>query len=82
VAQGEKFDPVGRYVRRWVPELRALPDRWLHAPWTAPGAVLADAGISLGRDYPRPIVDHGDARAWALEALNTVSGRRVDDEAL
>lgn len=82
VAQGEKFDPVGRYVRRWVPELRALPDRWLHAPWTAPGAVLADAGISLGRDYPRPIVDHGDARARALEALKTVSGRRVDDEAL
>ena len=82
VAQGEKFDPVGRYVRRWVPELRALPDRWLHAPWTAPGAVLAEASISLGRDYPRPIVDHGDARARALEALKAVSGRRVEDEAL
>nr|WP_313428836.1 deoxyribodipyrimidine photo-lyase [Brevundimonas diminuta] len=82
VAQGEKFDPVGRYVRRWVPELRALPDRWLHAPWTAPGAVLAEASISLGRDYPRPIVDHGDARTRALEALKAVSGRRVEDEAL
>ena len=47
VTQGEKFDPSGSYVRRWVPELAGLPDRWLHAPWTAPPAVLAEAGVRL-----------------------------------
>ncbi|MEG2498413.1 deoxyribodipyrimidine photo-lyase [Brevundimonas sp.] len=80
VTQGEKFDPAGRYVRRWVPELRALPDRWLHVPWTAPSAVLADAGIRLGHTYPRPIVDHAEARARALEALKLISVRPMDEE--
>ncbi len=65
VSQGEKFDKGGAYVRRWVPELRNLPDRWLHRPWEAPAAVLADAGIELGRAYPRPLVDHQQARARA-----------------
>ncbi|MBN9478800.1 MAG: deoxyribodipyrimidine photo-lyase [Bordetella sp.] len=82
VAQGEKFDPAGRYVRRWVPELRALPDRWLHAPWTAPDAVLAEARVRLGRDYPRPIVDHGAARARALDGLKAIAARPMDEEAL
>jgi deoxyribodipyrimidine photo-lyase len=82
VAQGEKFDPDGRYVRRWLPELRALPDRWLHAPWTAPAAVLAEAGIRLGRTYPRPIVDHGAARARALDALKSLAARPLDEEPL
>ncbi|MNJ20473.1 Deoxyribodipyrimidine photo-lyase [compost metagenome] len=80
VAQGEKFDPDGRYVRRWLPELRALPDQWLHAPWTAPAAVLAEAGIRLGRTYPRPIVDHGAARARALDALKSLAARPLDEE--
>ncbi len=82
VIQGEKFDPAGRYVRRWVPELRALPDRWLHAPWTAPSAVLAEAGVRLGHTYPRPIVDHQAARARALEALQSISARAQDEEEL
>jgi len=80
VAQGEKFDPAGRYVRRWVPELRTLPDRWLHAPWTAPAAALAEAGIRLGRTYPRPIVDHAAARARALGALKQIAARPLDEE--
>jgi len=80
VTQGEKFDPSGRYVRRWVPELRAMPDRWLHAPWTAPGAVLAEAGVRLGDTYPRPIVDHAEARARALDALKSISAEPVDEE--
>lgn len=67
VTQGRKFDPEGDYVRRWVPELAALPDRWIHAPWEAPGAVLEDAGIRLGRTYPEPLVDHPAARARFLE---------------
>ncbi|RYG16886.1 MAG: deoxyribodipyrimidine photo-lyase, partial [Caulobacteraceae bacterium] len=78
IAQGEKFDAKGGYVRRWVPELRALPDRWLQAPWTAPAEVLRDAGVRLGKDYPHPILDHGQARARALDALKTVSGRGDD----
>ncbi|HEY0103523.1 MAG TPA: deoxyribodipyrimidine photo-lyase [Brevundimonas sp.] len=76
VTQGQKFDGDGRYVRRWVPELGRLPDRWLHSPWTAPSEVLRDAGVQLGKTYPRPIVDHETARARALAALKTVSAER------
>ena len=68
-AQARKFDKQGRYIRRWVPELASLPDRHLHQPWEAPSAVLAAAGLRLGRDYPRPVVDHAWARARALESL-------------
>ena len=72
IAQGEKFDPDGDYVRRWVPELAKLDTRWLHAPWTAPDDAMAKAGVKLGHDYPHPIVDHGEARKRALEALKSV----------
>lgn len=72
VTQGEKFDPDGRYVRRWVPELSGLPAKWIHAPWTAPAGVLGTAGIELGMDYPEPIVDHAEARRLALEAFAQV----------
>ncbi len=69
VLQGEKFDPDGSYVRRFVPELAGLPDKWLHKPWIAPAGVLDKAGIVLGRTYPRPIVDHSIARERALAAF-------------
>ncbi|MBE0564544.1 MAG: FAD-binding domain-containing protein, partial [Krumholzibacteria bacterium] len=72
--QGRKFDPDGAYVRRWVPELAGLPNRWLHAPWEAPPPVLAAAGVSLGRTYPAPIVDHAVARARALDAWERIKG--------
>ncbi|SDU03295.1 deoxyribodipyrimidine photo-lyase [Verrucomicrobium sp. GAS474] len=72
VTQGEKFDPLGRYVRRWCPELAGLPGAWLHRPWEAPGDLLARAGIVLGRDYPKPIVDHAVARKNALAALSSI----------
>jgi len=67
VTQGEKFDADGAYVRRFVPEIAALPDRYLHAPWTAPPLVLAQAGLRLGRDYPEPLIDLAAGRARALE---------------
>lgn len=64
--QSQKFDPEGRFIRRYVPELARLPDKHLHAPATAPAAVLADAGVQLGRDYPAPVVDHAQARQRTL----------------
>lgn len=68
VIQGEKFDETGDYIRQWVPELRALPNKWIHAPWEAPDDVLKAAGITLGVTYPKPIIDHHQARERALEA--------------
>lgn len=79
ITQGRKFDAQGRYVRRWVPELARLPDRWLHAPWEAPAEVLDAAGVRLGADYPRPVVDHGEARERALAALRAISATRDFD---
>jgi deoxyribodipyrimidine photo-lyase len=71
VTQGQTWDPAGAYVRRFVPELARLPDRYLHAPWTAPGPVLQQARITLGETYPRPIVDLADSRRRALEAYRS-----------
>jgi deoxyribodipyrimidine photo-lyase len=81
VTQGQKFDADGRYVRRWVPELRGVPDRWLHAPWTAPAEVLREARVRLGGEYPRPIVEHDVARKRALDALATIVAGRDGREA-
>lgn len=69
VSQGEKFDPDGRYVRHWCPELARLPAKWIHKPHEAPSGVLHAAGVQLGTSYPRPIVSHGIAREVALEAF-------------
>jgi len=73
MVQGEKFDPKGEYVRRWCPELKNLPDKFIHAPFEANADVLAEAGIKLGRDYPAPIVDHARAREAALAAYRRLS---------
>ncbi len=72
VSQGTKFDADGEYVRRWVPELKRLPDRWLHSPWEAPAEVRANAGVQLGKTYPRPVVDHAEARDAALAAFKSL----------
>lgn len=67
--QGQKFDPKGCYTKRFVPELQYLPEKYLHTPWEAPSAVLKRAGVVLGETYPKPIVNHQEARARALNAL-------------
>jgi len=75
VRQGERFDPDGAYVRRWVPELGRLPDAFIHKPWTAPDDVLEAAGVRLGATYPHPMIDHTKARRRALDAFATLKQR-------
>ncbi|MCU0255199.1 MAG: DNA photolyase family protein [Vicinamibacterales bacterium] len=79
VLQGRKFDAAGDYVRRWVPELAGLPADGIHAPWELPVATLASAGVVLGRDYPEPVIDHGAARARALDAYAALRARKGED---
>jgi len=69
VLQGEKFDPSGEYVKKWVPELASVNSKWIHKPWEAPAGALA---ITLGKEYPRPLVDHQEARAFALLSYQTL----------
>jgi deoxyribodipyrimidine photo-lyase len=66
ITQGVKFDPDGRYVRKWVPELAGLPFPWIHQPWKAPPLLMPEANICLGETYPYPIIDHAAARSQAL----------------
>ncbi len=72
ITQGQKFDPAGAYVRRWIPELARLPNDVLHAPWTASPLDLRQAGVTLGKSYPNPLVDHARARDRALAAYAAV----------
>ncbi|WP_298284148.1 deoxyribodipyrimidine photo-lyase [Acidocella sp.] len=74
VLQGQKFDPEGQYVRRFVPELARLPNACLHAPWLAPPSVLAAAGVRLGTTYPRPQAELAEGRARALAAFAMLKG--------
>ena len=75
VAQGTKFDPKGDYVRRFVPELRALPDRYIHCPFDAPVDVLQQSGVRLGDNYPEPVTDLALSRQAALDAYRSTGTR-------
>jgi len=66
VTQSRKFDPEGRFIRRYLPQLAKLPDKLLHAPWMARPVDLEAAGLQRGRDYPEPVVDHAQARSRTL----------------
>jgi deoxyribodipyrimidine photo-lyase len=75
VLQGEKFDPDGVYVRRWVGELSALPTSLIQQPWRATPLELKSAGIELGVTYPEPIIDHKQGRERALAAYATLRAK-------
>lgn len=72
IIQGQRFDPDGNYVRKWVPELKAMPNKYIHCPWQAPNHILVNAAVELGKNYPFPIVDHDAARKRALDAYNQI----------
>lgn len=73
VLQSEKFDPEGEYLIRFCPELAALPTRYQHKPWEAPPDVLQAAGMELGKDYPRPILDLKTTRERALARFKALA---------
>ena len=72
VLQGQKFDPEGAYVRRWIPELSALPNKYVHAPWTLPARACAEFAFEPGKTYSPPLVDHKAARDAALAAYGAM----------
>lgn len=75
VSQAEKFDPNGDYVRTYVPELKKLNKKQIHKPWEVSQGDLEKAGIVLGKHYPKPIVNHSDARDEALKRFKQISGK-------
>lgn len=78
VGQSEKFDPSGAYIRTWVPELRHMPDKFIHTPWKAETALCRQIGLTLGKTYPLPIVDLKEARETALAHYRNLPARRKE----
>lgn len=75
VTQGEKFDPEGEYVKRYCPELSKMPPKFIHKPWEAPDNIRGYAGVALGHNYPKPLVDLKASRQRALDAFATIKGQ-------
>ncbi|KAK9843673.1 hypothetical protein WJX81_001963 [Elliptochloris bilobata] len=76
-AESARFDPEGRYVRRWLPVLARLPAKWIHRPWEAPPALLADAGVELGVNYPLPLITLEESRAALARASAVIEQAMV-----
>jgi deoxyribodipyrimidine photo-lyase len=74
VTQSERFDPQGKFIRKYVPELASLPDKFIHAPWTLPPVEALARNFELGQAYPKPIVDHAIERERALAMYKAVRG--------
>jgi len=80
ILQGEKFDPDGEYTRKFVPELKNLPAKFLYKPWEAPTEILEKSGIKLGENYPHPIVKIDESRDLALKAFKALPKIGDDDK--
>ncbi|MBK8062779.1 MAG: deoxyribodipyrimidine photo-lyase [Betaproteobacteria bacterium] len=78
VAQSERFDAGGRFIRRYLPELARVPDKFIHAPWKMGPIEQQAAGCMIGRDYPAPLVDHAEARLRTLERYAVVKKKKPD----
>ncbi|MDP3585625.1 MAG: deoxyribodipyrimidine photo-lyase [Thiobacillus sp.] len=78
VTQSERFDAAGRFIRRYLPELAGVADRYIHAPWTMPAAEQSRCGVVIGRDYPAPIIDHAVQRVQALALFRSAAGTPAD----
>ena len=72
ISQSERFDPEGKFIRRYLPQLAQLPTKLLHAPWNASASQLQAAGVTLGQNYPQPLVMHEQARALTLQRYAVV----------
>jgi deoxyribodipyrimidine photo-lyase len=72
ITQGTKFDANGEYTRKYVPELKDMPKKYLYEPWEAPQDILHQADVVLGETYPKPIIEHKKARERALEAFSSL----------
>ena len=81
VTQSEKFDPDGAFIRRYLPELAKVPDKYIHAPWTLPPIDQKLAGCVIGVDYPAPVVDHAKARERTLARFGVLKGVAGGDTA-
>jgi deoxyribodipyrimidine photo-lyase len=76
VSQSEKFDASSKFIRRYLPQLAAMPDKLIHAPWLARPIDLAAAKVELGKNYPSPVVDHAAARERTLQRYAVVKAAR------
>jgi deoxyribodipyrimidine photo-lyase len=74
MTQHERFDPDGVYVRRWLPELREVPDSHLVRPWLMDEQEQEASGCRIGSDYPQPVVDHAEERRFAVERYRAATG--------
>ena len=72
ITQSEKFDTTGKFIRRYLPALARVSDKFIHAPWRMSRQEQQTCGVIIGTDYPAPIVDHAQARARTLERFGKV----------
>lgn len=77
VLQARRFDPAGTYVRRWIPELAGVPDRFIHEPWRMDARAQHDAGCVIGSDYPAPVVEHALRREQAIALYKDADARHA-----
>jgi deoxyribodipyrimidine photo-lyase len=73
VTQSERFDPHGIFIRRYLPQLATVPDKFIHAPWTLPAGEQAQIGVIIGKTYPEPIVEHAVQRQRALALFRSAA---------